>query len=656
MRRPYTSAAGSRVDREVFQFGEFILDCDRFELCRAGRTLKLERKPMELLILLATRAGELVTREEIAERLWGEDVFVDTEHGINTAIRKVRYILRDDSEQPRFVQTVMGRGYRFVGAIEESGLQVVELPKTQAAENGSGPGAGISAVSPTVAAEEAEPSAGSAPRWRTRGWLGSAAVLGVAAFVAAAAVFGVHEVRGRGLSRAQSQIHSLAVLPLDNLSGDAGQEYFADGMTDELTTMLAKDSTLRVVSRTSAMQYKRAHRPLREIARALGVDGVVEGSVERTGDKVHMTLQLIQGPSDTHEWAESYDRDANDIVSLPDEAAMAIAKHTNSKVLQPTPTRYVNPAAHDAYLHGKYLWYQGPNEEAGKYFKKAVALQPDYALAWTGLSDYYAQGMVVGETDPRQNRAAFEAAAQKAIDLDDSLPEAHNTLCAAIFFSQWDLARADRECMRTIELDPRFAEAYHLRAKVLMAMHRDDEAIASQKKASELDPFSRPWALAYIYTLARQYDAALVEARQRLESDPHNATTLFTLAWIYRCKGMGAEAAKAWGDGLVANGNQADAASIRHAFAQGGYRAVVLWSIGNMKKQSKSRYISPIDLAVDYAQLGKREETLNLLEEGYRQHSPELVQDVQDDPAFDFLHSDERYRALIKRIGLPPEW
>jgi tetratricopeptide (TPR) repeat protein len=369
-----------------------------------------------------------------------------------------------------------------------------------------------------------------------------------------------------------------------------------------------------------------------------------------------MTLQLIQGLSDTHVWAESYDRGANDLISLPDDAAMAIAKRTNSVVLRPVPARYVNPEAHDAYLHGRYLWYGFNNEEAGKYFKRAVELQPDYALAWSGLSDYYGLGIVDGETDPREARAPFEAAAQKAVELDDSLPEAHNSLCAAFFFSQWDPARADRECVRAIELDPKFAEAYHLRAKVLSALNRHAEAIGSQKKASELDPFARPWALAYVYTLARQYDAALLDVRQRLESRPHDPVMLGVLAWIYRCKGMYVEAAKAWADSLAASGDQADAGSVRRAFQRGGYHAVLVWNLANMKKQVLKHYVSPVDFALQYAQLGEREETLAQLEEAYRQHSPGLVHGLQDDPAYDFLHSDERYRSLIKRIGLPPEY
>lgn len=648
----------------VFQFGEYKLDCDQFELYRAGRALKLEKMPMELLILLASRNGDLVTRDEIAERLWGGEVYVDTEHGINTAIRKIRYILRDDSDQPRFVQTVMGKGYRFVGAIEEVRPSFTENGYKLPAEQGSGARQAQTPVTAASVSTAFEPAAAKAveppydavrPSFTAchRFWPAAVGAAALLVILVTVAVFAWRSLKGRP---AKAEIHSLAVLPLDNLSGDPGQNYFADGMTDELTTMLAKDSTLRIVSRTSVMQYKGVHRPLREIAQALGVDGVVEGSVERSGDKTHMTLQLIQGPSDTHIWAESYDRDANDLVSLPDEAAIAIAKRTNSSVLQRTAARYVNPDAHDAYLHGRYLWFSGSNEEAGKYFKKAVELQPDYAAAWAGVANYYGAGAVEGILDPREARAPFEAAAQKAVELDDSLPEAHNSLCAAFFFSRWDWARADRECVRAIDLDPRLAEAYHLRAKVLSVMNRHEEAIASQKKAMELDPFSRPWGLAYIYWANRQYDAALIEARQRLESNPHDPTTIGILAATYRCKGLMAEAAKAWEDALIAAGNQADAASVRRAFAHGGYRAALLWNLTDMKKQALKHYVSPVDFALQYAQLGMRDETLSLLEEGFRQHSPELVEEIQEDPAYDFLHSDERYRSLIKRIGLSPAY
>jgi len=649
------------VSLEVFQFGEYKLDCGRFELLREGRSLRLERKPMELLILLASRRGELVSREEIAERLWGREVFVDSEHGINTAIRKVRYALRDQPERPRFIQTVTGKGYRFAGVIEAVEEEVF-LPE---ARNGSHPEA-RAAVSDAEVTTELEPQSlphadetrGTGKR-RFSAWLG---VAGVAAVVAAVILI-ARALEARNHSEdgaALAQIHSVAVLPLENRSGDPAQDYFASGMTDELTSMLARDSTLRVIAGTREVQSKEGQKPLREIARELGVDGIVRGSVERSGGKVRMALELVpetaQGPSDGRVWTASYDRDADDVVSLPGDAAMAIAEKTDSAVAVRKPLQHVNPAAHDAYLHGRYLWIAGRNEEAEQYFSRAVALQPDYALAWTGVADYYGQGMVLGQMDPREANQPFLSAAEKAVELDGSLAQAHNTLCAALFFTRWDLEGANRECLRAIELDPEFAEAYHLRAKVLIALNRDQEAIASQKKAMELDPFARSWGLAYIYLLARQYDAGITEGQQRLESDPHNRWTLHILSMLYRCKGMYAESAKALEQGLIADGDDVDATSVRHAFERGGYRAVILWGLANLKKRAQTHYVAPSEMALQYAQLGDREKTLSLLEEAYRQHSPMLLESLQTDPAYDFLHKDPRYRALVQKIGLPPAY
>ncbi len=279
------------------KFGEFSLDCDRYELLRAGRPIKLEKLPMELLILLVEKDGHLVTRQEIVGRLWGADVFLDTEHGINTAIRKVRTVLRDDPEQPRFVQTVSGKGYRFIAAASTNG-------------NGTEPAiVAETAVSPKPEASASKP-----------------------------------------LSRSISR--------LENLSGDPAQDYYADGMTDEIITMLAKNAELRVIPRTSVMQYKKAQRPLRDIARELGVDGILEGSVGRSGGRVHVNTQLIYAPSDTHIWAESYDRDLQDVGSLQTELAQTIARQVGLRVSAPaSPQRRISPEAHDAYLMGRYYWF-----------------------------------------------------------------------------------------------------------------------------------------------------------------------------------------------------------------------------------------------------------------------------------------------------------
>jgi tetratricopeptide (TPR) repeat protein len=426
-------------------------------------------------------------------------------------------------------------------------------------------------------------------------------------------------------------------------------------MTDELTTMLARDSTLRIVSRTSAMQFKAAHRSLPEIARALNVDAILEGSVSRASGQVHMTLQLIRADTDTHIWAESYNRDNNDVSALPDEAARAIAKRLNCAVASSAAPRYINPEAHDAYLHGLYLWYNTSNQEAGQYFRKAVELQPDYAQGWAGVAFYLAAGAAEGELKPAESLAPAEAAATKAIQLDDSLPEAHLAMSSAIFFNDWDWARADKEILRAIELDPKFAEAYHFRAKMLQALNRHDEGIAMQKKSTELDPFSRPWAMAHALVAARKYDAALSDIQLRLKSAPQDPGLHYYMFVSYHNKGMDDEAVKAYEKLLQDTGQGDSVAAVQRAYQRGGYRALVRWELDGLKEKARTHYVPPSDLAALYAELDDREHTLALLEEGYRQHSPDELF-IQSDPSFDFLHADPRYRSLIQKMGLPPTY
>ena len=651
----------------VFEFGDFKLDCDRFELYRAGRSVKLERKPMELLILLAAKEGHLVSRTEIAERLWAREVFVDTEHGINTAVRKIRQALRDDPEDPTFLLTVTGKGYRFIGTTNsrQSSPNPIQL-FSEAASDSSASTASSLLAAPTAIedlqgdhadAQLLTRESKSRVHSRSRGltlWLG---VIGAGAVLAliGAVTLGARASKARFESRfATPEIKSLAVLPLDNLSGDPSQEYFADGMTDELITMLAKNSRLRVTSRTSVMQYKGVHRPLPEIARELGVDGILEGSVVHTGDKVHMTIQLIQAPSDTHVWAESYDRRADEVVGLPREASLAIAKKLNRAVLQSTPSRFVSPEAHDAYLRGKYIWYAGSNDEAGKYFRKATELQPDYALGWSGLSFYYSAGAIGGELKPEDSVAQGGEAAMRAAELDDSLPEAHLALAGAML-CQWQWARAEQEVNRAIELDPKFAEAYHLRSKILAAVNRQDEAIESQKKATELDPFSRSFAMGLSYIEARRYDEAIADSHMRLETTPQDIGLHWILYETYRRTGRQKEAVAELQQLLMLWGDKQGAEKFGRSFREGGYKAVLRRKLSDLQRDSSKRYHSPVEWAGLYAGLGQREKTLSLLEEAYRHHSPTLF-DMQNEPAFDFLHSDPRYRSIIDGMGLPPAY
>jgi tetratricopeptide (TPR) repeat protein len=422
-------------------------------------------------------------------------------------------------------------------------------------------------------------------------------------------------------------------------------------MTDELTTMLAKDSTLRVVSRTSAMQFRDPHRPLRDIAGSLGVDGIVEGSISRADGKVHMTVQLIHAPTDTHLWADSYDRDYNDVAALPEEAAQAIAKRLNASIAASKPPPYVNPAAHDAYLQGKFHLFTSA-DGGGPYFKKAVEIQPDYAAGWAGLAEYYGSGSG-GSLDPRQANREMMSAARKAVEFDDAMPEAHMVLGAALFYTQWDWAGGEREVRRAIQLDPEYSEAHHRYAEMLAALNRHQEAIVQQKIATELDPFERPRSMAFIYQLARNYDAALADLKQRLVTKPNDDGLLQTLADVYRCKGMYKEWVDATAQLLTVSNRKTEAEEIRSQYARGGYEAALRGRIASMEKTSRTQYVSPFALAQSYGQLQQKEKAFDLLEQAFSIRDPNLLY-VQCDPAFDFLHNDERYRAIIRKIGLPP--
>lgn len=616
----------------ILEFGEFELDCERFELRRKGLPLRLERKPLELLILLASSGGRLVTRAEIAQLLWPSEVFVDTEHGINTAIRKIRHVLREDPESPRFLQTVTGKGYRFVGV----------APKPQPAPSPTQPDQPDPAVhQPVVPTRTAANS---------HAWL-TVSVAAVLAIVIGIATFGARGVRGH---TAKPAITSIAVLPLDNLSGDRSQDYLADGMTDELTTMLAKNSSLRVISRTSVMQYKGAHRPLPEIARELNVDGILEGSLARSGDDLHMTVQLIQAPTDTHVWAESYDRTDGDTVSLPHDAALAIAAATHSSASAPAPPqKYINPAAHDAYLRGHYLWFTN-QAASGALFLKAVQLQPDYALAWAGLANYYGGEMVAGRLDPRINLPLEKEAALKAVHLDDSAAETHLALAASHWIVDWDFNAALRELDRALQLDPKLTEAHHLKGKILAQLNRHDDALAEQRIAMEINPFERPWSLALYLIWARRFDAAIADAQQRLVAHPDPALW-WMLYQAYTGKHMDAEAEHALEQTLILSGDpkkRAAADTFHRAFVSGGRRAVLLLQLNDLKAKPQKQYVGPVDLAALYAQLGDRHQAIALLDEALRQHSPGLF-DLQNDTAFDALHLDPHYRAIVQKVGLP---
>jgi TolB-like protein/DNA-binding winged helix-turn-helix (wHTH) protein/Tfp pilus assembly protein PilF len=625
-----------------YKFAEFQLDCASFELRRQGQAQKserisLERIPMELLILLLERQGSVVTRQEIVGRLWGEDVFVDTEHGINTAIRKVRQALKDNPDKPRFVHTVSGKGYRFVS--EKNGW-----PETPALVEGRTP---PTPSVPDSSRRSLTTGDTAAPR---RALTKRKTAIAIAALSLLAATLLV-VLRPRLFPSTQAaQIHSLAVLPLANLSGDQSQDYFAEGMTDELITALAKNRNLRVVSRTSTMQYKGAQRPVRDIARELGVDGILEGSIERTASRVHMTVQLIYAPTDSHVWAESYDRDLNQAYSLPEELSLTIAKEVKTATSPAPRQRYINPEAHDAYLRGRYFWFNFNTPQALPYFEKAIQLQPDYAAAWSGLADTYAQSGM-GDRLPLQVMPKALEAARKAVELDDSLPEAHNAMGAWYLFYGWDMPRADAESKRAIELNPNYGEAHQLHAFILLAMNREAEGLAEQKRAVELDPFARPFILGMFYTDIRQYDAAISELRLQHVARPNDNDVLMSLSKAYWMKGMYKESQEELEEDLRLEGKPEAAAAAHQAWIRGGEKAVEQWGAENIKARARQGYVYAFSMASTIAFTGDQEQTLKYLEQAYREHDPNMIR-VQNEPLFDFLHSDPRYHALVKKIGL----
>jgi len=614
---------------------------------------------MELLTLLVEGNGQLVSRDEIVEKIWGKDVFLDTEHGINTAIRKIRHVLGDDPEQPRFVQTVTGKGYRFIAAAtsidhvgngrDGAGERVSPFTPPLPGDTPLGnaeiglPGEGIDAVKPVVK--------------RSRWPIAALVVVVLTGVIVVLVRTNSISTRDGTFTRSvKPQIHSLAVLPLENLSGDPAQEYFADGMTDEVITMLAKNTGLRLVSRTSVMQYKKVHRPLADVARELGVDGILEGSVGRSGNRVHINAQLIYAPKDMHLWAESYDRDLNDLTSLQSDLAQDIARQVGlTTAAVSRAERHINPEAHDAYLLGRHYWFVSQYKKSREYFQKAIDLQPDYAAAWSGVADYYTASAVEGQITQEVAIAQAEPAARKAIELDDSLADAHHAMAAVYYFLRWDWNAAEKESGRAIELNPHYSEIHHLRSYLFDTLSRTDESLQEERKAMELDPFARPFGLALALLYAHQFDAALQEALARSDVQHNDATLVWIAGDIYTYKGMQAEGVQEWERALLLWGDKKHAAEMQRAFRRGGFRAVLEWNLSDVQRTATTKYVSPMEFAFCYARLGRKDETIRYLERAYQEHIPFLVH-LPHDPNFYFVHSDPRYRAIVNKMGLPPAY
>lgn len=622
--------------RGPIRFGLFEVDFRAGELRKQGTKIKLQEQPFQVLQVLLKQPGQVVTREELQQKIWPADTFVDFDHGLNNAVRRLREALCDSAENPRFIETLSRRGYRFVAPLE--------------ATNGG-----------TGARDAESRNYSQGVRRRLLWWsiMASVVVLAVAAVVASNAF----HVRNHVLGTSAPQIRSLAVLPLANLSGDSAQDYFSDGMTDALITDLAQIGSVKVISRTSSMQYKQTKKTLPEIARELNVDGIVEGTMQRSGDRVRITAQLIHGASDKHLWANSYERDMKDVFALQKDIADDIRHQVQSRITaanqsvgaHPGP---VDPKVLDAFVQGNYhlngRGHGGGDEEQRKaqvYFEQAIAADPNFAPAYVGLA--YAHAILSQPSS--DDLVLLRKAAEKAIALDSSSSEAWVALGLASW-QHWDWARAEEEYRRAIALNPNNARAHDGLAAVLEVLGRSEEAWKEFLFAQELDPNQDHLADA-LYRRG-QFDRA-IEIRQRIAArDPGDGYNHYALGLTYAQKGMYKEFVEEMDTMAPLFGLPAAVDGLQRAYDQSGYQGALKQFARNLEHLAATKQLYlPGLMAQVYAALGDKDGAFYWLEQ-YPQHPELALADptvyFKTDPWFKPLRSDPRFSDYLRRIALPP--
>jgi TolB-like protein/DNA-binding winged helix-turn-helix (wHTH) protein/Tfp pilus assembly protein PilF len=624
------------------------LDRRAYELRRSGNPVKLSRIPMELLLLLVERRGELVTRDEIGERIWGKGVFVDRDNNINAAIRKLRQVLHDDPDHPKFVQTVTGRGYRFIA------------PAMDPADLTS-----VSVESDPLAAPLDFSLGGTLPH-RTppihlrRLWLILPAVATI--LIVAAGVY-FQWFRSRAHPQTAAGRLMLAVLPFQNLTGDASQDYFSDGLTEEMIAQLGNldPQHLGVIARTSVMHYKGTSQKLDQIGSELGVQYVLEGSVRRSSDKVRITAQLIQVKDQSHIWARQYDRELSNLLVLQAEIAQQIAQEIQlglaySRATISAHSPPLGPQeyeAYDLYLKGRYFWNKRTArglEQAIESFQQAIAKDANYARAYAGLADSYA--LLSGYTLIPQSESMpkARAAALKALELDDSLAEAHTSLALIRENYDWDWKTAEKEYLRAIELNPNYATAHHWYAEFLSWQGRFDEAFAESERARQLDPLSLIIASdnAAILYYSRQYDRAIAQCRTVLEMEPgFPRARLIVAAYVEK-----REFAEALAD--IEKWDDAGPwtwAWRAHVYGRAGHSVQARRALEQLLKLYRRQPIGPDPVLWAYIGLGDKDKAFLWFEKAYAEHSNALIS-LRVNPAYDSLRVDPRFQSLMRRVGL----
>jgi TolB-like protein/DNA-binding winged helix-turn-helix (wHTH) protein/Flp pilus assembly protein TadD len=621
------------------RFGVFEADLSAGELRKQGIKIKLQDQPFTVLTVLLERPGELITREEICQRLWPADIFVDSEVGLNSAVMKLREALGDSAESPHFVETLPRKGYRFIASVERINglpLHAERLPNQR-----------------TRLGAVLQPG---------KLWIALGVVAAVLALYLSLNIGGF---RQRFLNAsAATKVRSVAVLPLENLSGDPAQEYFADGMTEALITNLGKIAQLRVTSRTSVMRYKGTRKSLQEIARDLQVDAVVEGTVARSGDRVRITANLVQASPEKHLWADSFQRDIRNVLDLQDEVSRAIAngiqiKLTPQEQARLASARPVDAGAYEAYLEGRYFFEKfWPQEwsKASEYFERAIKQDPTWALPYSGLAEVYG---ILGSNTAIPNEFCRKArtSALEALERDPEAAEPHTVLADEECFCEWNWVAAEQEVRRAIEINPNLGRAHSSYGRYLLTMNRTDEALAETKRAVELDPlaFRVRWDRWLVLYMVGQYYEAAEQCRKMQELDLGQG-----LGQVY-CGDVDVQQGKL-AAGIqelekavtLSEGNNPRAiAHLGYAYALAGRRNDAESMLRKLNELSNKHHVHPDLVAGVYVGLGQKEEAFEWLEKAYQVHARDLLE-LKYDPHFTNLRSDPRFTDLVRRIGLPP--
>jgi TolB-like protein/DNA-binding winged helix-turn-helix (wHTH) protein len=620
----------------VVKFGIFEVDLQAGEVRKAGMKQKLAGQPFRVLQALLERPQEIVTREELRERLWPGNTFVDYDLALKKAVNRLREVLGDSAESPHFIETIPRCGYRFLGTLEAA-----EQPNA-------------------VPVATLLPARMKIPGALTAG-------LALALIAALLIGFNVDKLRTRIFAKSRSlEIRSIAVLPLENLSKDPNQDYFSDGITDALTTELAQIGALRVISRTSAEHFKGTRETLPEIDRKLNVEAIVEGSVTRSENHVRITAQLIDAQTDRHLWAKSYERELKDILALQDEVASDIAGEVRVKLTPEERTRLadarpVNPEAHEAYLRGRFLWNQRTESQlhkAKEYFEQAIAKDPGYAAAYSGLADtYFYLSYGWGHIPPKEGMPLARAAALKSIELDGSAAEGHASLGAVKFLYDWDFPGAEQELRRAIALNPNYELGHHAYSVLLGAEHRYEESVAEARKAVEVDPLSVPAhnIFSSMLAAANRWDDAFLEDQKALELDP-NPTHLGMfhdrMANYYQRKGMPNEAIEEDVKARTAKGATPEQIQeIRNIYAQSGRKGVLKREIdAALKRWEKGHWHNDAYVIASLnAELGDMDNSFKWIEKCIDLRSTVLIWIYVGDNAW---RKDVRFAEVQRKMGV----